>query len=187
MSKSWVTGCPHFGHDNIRKLCNRPFPTIHEMHRVITDNWNAVVKPEDTVYVLGDFTFRAPHPGWQYAKNLNGNKILVWGNHDSNRVSYELHGILVHDRLELEVLGTRVILDHYPIEEWDGWFKGSVHLHAHCHGNRPNAIRRYDVSVDANNFTPLDLEYVVAQLKTEQVFDRGALSHGQYVCDEPAE
>lgn len=175
MPKRWVTGCPHFGHANIVHLCNRPFANVHEMNKTLTDNWNQAVHPEDTVYVLGDLSFKAPRPAWQYTDQLNGKIILVWGNHDRHRKDLVKHGIEVHDYLELEVDDRLVVLNHYPIEEWNGWFNGSIHLHAHCHGNRPNAVRRYDVGVDTNNFQPLDLEYVVRRLKTNQVFEHGTI------------
>lgn len=45
----------HFGHDNIRRLSNRPFKTIEEMDRTIIDNWNSRVSDNDDVYILGDF------------------------------------------------------------------------------------------------------------------------------------
>ena len=37
----------HFGHENIIKLCGRPFADAEEMDRVITGNWNSVVNDGD--------------------------------------------------------------------------------------------------------------------------------------------
>ncbi len=39
----------HFGHDNIRRLSNRPFATIEEMSKAIIDNWNSRVIDIDFV------------------------------------------------------------------------------------------------------------------------------------------
>ena len=44
----------HIGHANIIKFDNRPFADLNEMHSVIVDNWNRVVRGDDTVYILGD-------------------------------------------------------------------------------------------------------------------------------------
>ena len=66
----------HFGHDNIRKLSNRPFATVEEMDRAIIDNWNSKVKNDDDVYILGDFTYKGESYK-HYLKQLNGRKHLI--------------------------------------------------------------------------------------------------------------
>jgi calcineurin-like phosphoesterase family protein len=51
------------------------------MNEGLVKNWNEVVKPEDTVYCLGDFSmaFRSVE---LYTRRLNGIKHLIMGNHD---------------------------------------------------------------------------------------------------------
>ena len=45
----------HLGHNNIRRMSNRPFTTIEEMDKTIIRNWNSRVSDNDDVYILGDF------------------------------------------------------------------------------------------------------------------------------------
>jgi calcineurin-like phosphoesterase family protein len=51
------------------------------MNEAIIKNWNDVVKPEDTVYCLGDISLSFK-PIEIYSGRLNGTKYLVPGNHD---------------------------------------------------------------------------------------------------------
>ena len=53
------------------------------------------------------------------------------------------------------------------IEEWNGYFKGSIDLHGHQHNheeynleNLENGLRRYDVGVDANGMKPVSIAEV---------------------------
>lgn len=73
----------HFWHNNVIRYCNRPFSSVEEMNESLIARWNSTVKPEDTVYYLGDFSlaFRAVE---LYSPILNGKKILISGNHDFN-------------------------------------------------------------------------------------------------------
>ena len=71
----------HFGHDNIRRLSNRPFETIEEMDKTIIDNWNSRVNDNDDIYILGDFSYKSEDP-ILYLKQLIGRKHLIVGNHD---------------------------------------------------------------------------------------------------------
>lgn len=52
----------------------------------ITENWNRVVKPEDTVVVAGDISWAMSHTGavadLRFLDSLNGKKIIGRGNHD---------------------------------------------------------------------------------------------------------
>jgi len=64
------------GHTRINELGKFLIPYHDEM---LVEKWNNVVGPEDTVLHMGDFAFRDIE-GW--TKKLNGNKILLRGNHD---------------------------------------------------------------------------------------------------------
>lgn len=152
----FVIGCTHFGHANIIRLADRPFGSVEEMNEAMIKNWNAVVRKQDTVYHLGDFAFRG-QPAEDYERRLNGNIVRIQGNHDA--VGWGV------PYLEVKVNGVRVVLMHYPIEEWNGWFRGAVHLHAHTH--KPefiSAVRRGNAGADATGFTPMRLEDAVAIL-----------------------
>ena len=46
----------HYWHTNIISYSNRPFKDVEEMNEALVANWNSVVRPEDTVYFLGDFS-----------------------------------------------------------------------------------------------------------------------------------
>lgn len=45
----------HIGHENILRFDNRPFADVNEMNNKLIENWNARVRSDDTVYILGDF------------------------------------------------------------------------------------------------------------------------------------
>lgn len=109
-------------HENAIKFDKRPFLTINDMDDKIIKNWNSVVKPEDTVYILGDFAMRKNGQDvyLNYMKALAGNKILILGNHDFRSFSKEQKrnaGIVeVCDYKEVrENDGFLVICSHYPI------------------------------------------------------------------------
>lgn len=79
---SWVISDTHFGHDKIITYDKRPFKTGKEMDEAMIKNWNSVVKPNDTIYHLGDFAFHTEDAVCNILERLNGNKILILGNHD---------------------------------------------------------------------------------------------------------
>ena len=43
----------HYNHKNCLAFDNRPFTSIEQMNEALVERWNSVVKPGDTVYVLG--------------------------------------------------------------------------------------------------------------------------------------
>lgn len=45
----------HFGHSNILRFDHRPFADVYQMEETMVMLWNAAVRKNDTVYILGDF------------------------------------------------------------------------------------------------------------------------------------
>jgi len=112
----------HFGHNRILKFDHRPFFDMTEMEETIIFNWNTVVKPGDTVYILGDFCWRKADEWLRIIRRLKGNKVLIEGNHDLKQYPSELRKHFDDIKEYKEVkddgyrdVGRKVILSHYPI------------------------------------------------------------------------
>lgn len=158
---TFVTSDTHFGHARLLETCKRPFSSVEEADEEMIRRWNLVVDQRDTVYHLGDFAMAAPVV---YFSRLNGRKHLIVGNHDDNR-ALRLGWESVGDYLRLQYQGARVILCHYPIEEWDGFYRDAIHLHGHQHNKQPiTGDRRRDVGVDANDFAPVRLDFIISSI-----------------------
>jgi calcineurin-like phosphoesterase family protein len=83
MSETWFTADLHFDHANILSYTRRPWPNIEAMNDALVCNWNHLVAPEDTVLILGDLAMGKRSDSVPIAKLLNGQKVLIPGNHDS--------------------------------------------------------------------------------------------------------
>ena len=148
---TFFTGCTHFGHDAIIRLCNRPFSSVEEMDEVLIENWNKTVKKTDLVYHHGDFAYKNRQDSNEILKKLNGKIMLIRGNHDP-----VLWG---PPTIEYKVNKKLIVMFHYPIEEWNGYYHGS--LHTHCHTHKPELVsarRRFNVGVDACGYKPISLD-----------------------------
>jgi len=175
----FFTADTHFWHFNIIALCNRPSyrgwmnreEALASMNKMLIDNWNSVIKPDDQVYHLGDFAFAGTGKCQEIFDQLRGKKFLIRGNHDGKsqcKVGWEwvkdYYRLMVEANYEDKETGRIVqyhhpiILMHYPILSWDGMANGSWHLHGHCHGSlADNGSLRLDVGVDGNNYAPVSL------------------------------
>ena len=77
----------HFGHANVIRFDGRPFADTKQMEEVLIDNWNGVVTEKDTTFILGDFCW-GTEPEWKrIVPQLNGDKVLIRGNHDLKSMS----------------------------------------------------------------------------------------------------
>src|ERR1039458_3340961 len=83
MADTWFTSDFHLGHFNIIRYCNRPFADTREMDEVIVDRLNGLVKPNDTLYFLGDFCLGKHDSVAAYRNRLACQTIhFIDGNHD---------------------------------------------------------------------------------------------------------
>jgi len=172
MGKIFYIADPHWGHKNIINLCNRPFKSVEEMDETMIRNWNNVVTDEDDVYIIGDFIFRYEGNVVDLLKKLNGKKHLIVGNHEKaimSNAKARAQFVSIEKYEEINDNGRRVILFHYPILEWNAFFRNSIHIYGHIHANekndtwsimktRPNA---YNAGADVIGFTPRTLDELI--------------------------
>jgi calcineurin-like phosphoesterase family protein len=172
----YFTADPHFNHSNIIELNKRPFVNIDQMNNKIIQNWNSCVTPDDEIYILGDFMFNGSgNEANNFLSRLNGIKYLIKGNHDEkylkDEMFYEDNFEWVKDYYVLYYNKIKIVMFHYPILEWDGYYKDAIHLHGHVHNcsKYPDQQKRVkllgkkaiNVGVDVNNFFPIIIEKVM--------------------------
>ena len=70
---------------------------------------------------------------------------------------------------------------HYQMAHWNGSHKGSFHLFGHEHWKQQYELkhslykelhfseRKYNVCMDANNFTPINFLYLIKKLETREI------------------
>lgn len=140
MTNRYIADC-HFGHGNILKFDHRPFENIEEMESVMVSNWNSVVKNDDTTYILGDFCWNKESEWIRILDSLNGNKVLIRGNHDIKEMSATLKRkfIDIKDYKEITDNQRHVIMSHYPIMFYKGAYDPNCYmLCGHIHLTREN-------------------------------------------------
>lgn len=189
----FVISDTHFGHTNSWEKFKRedgsplrPFSSTEEMDETMIERWNAKVKPQDTVYHLGDVVIN--QKSLHLVSRLNGRKILVRGNHDIFKdkqytdVGFEqIHGV--------RVFVDKFILSHIPLHPDCVTERFKVNVHGHLHANqvqvkRVNSIpghpmancvtnmvtfesidpRYLCVSVEHTNYEPLHFDEVQARI-----------------------
>lgn len=166
----------HFYHSNIINLANRPFKDIDLMKQVLIDNWNTTVTNNDTVYFLGDFSFKCnQQTSIELLKQLNGKKYFIKGNHDKenwlNKIKEQ--GLIEdwYSYKEINDNNRMVILCHYPLHSWNGLYHGSYHLYGHVHQNTVEnedwQKNRFNVSCEVLDYTPRTLDQLICLNKID--------------------
>ncbi len=162
----------HFGHDGIIQFAGRPFSNSFEMDECLIRNWNHKVPENGLAFVLGDIGFAPAKRIREILGQLNGKKILIRGNHDSNYTDKLLNTFFeeIHDLLyiriqdELTSRYTYIVMSHYPMLDWQSSFRGSWQLFGHLHTRNIAEFdtfkthlfdKQYDVGVDNNQFRPV--------------------------------
>lgn len=165
--KTYITSDLHFGHKNIMSFCPvsraRFRNDVDYMNEAMVKEWNDLIEPEDLVYILGDVAFLPAQKAAETVNRLNGTKILVEGNHDRkalNDPTFRRCFQEVHKYLDINYNGTKVVMFHYPICEWDQMHRGAVHFHGHLHGG-VSGMERYrcrDMGMDATGMIAMLME-----------------------------
>lgn len=191
MKSIWFTSDQHFWHTRVIQYCNRPFDSIEEMNEAIVENYNKLVKPEDLVYHLGDFSM-AIKPVEDITPRLNGQKILIAGNHDFCHPSHkkgrkeptkwlekykECGFTEIHLHLDILLDDQWINLSHFPYKDLEDGEHGLKHaqyrlnhsplhlLHGHVHNSWKTKSNMLNVGVDVWDFKPVHADQILEIIK----------------------
>lgn len=170
----YFTSDLHIGHDKDFIWKPRGFSSVEEHDTEILKRWNSIITPEDTVYILGDLCMSGNEKEWNRVyKVLNGEKIVIWGNHDTNnklnkyQTEYGMTylgfaSIYKHNKKKM------FYLSHYPTlignfeEERFFW-----NLSGHTHSSNKFEFGQYsiyNVAMDAHNCYPVSIEQIIKDI-----------------------
>lgn len=177
MSRVYWISDTHFNHQTSLGW-RKQFKSVEEMNAVMVDNWNRTVKPEDTVYHLGDEFLGDSAKAQQILKSLNGYKILVKGNHSTKSDHwyheagfaeiYNMLYLISPTRPKIRYLITHVPVPYLSLEAMNSM--GDYHfisIHGHVHDSADRKFTGDDiwkhpdsyinVCVGKTNYTPIEL------------------------------
>ncbi len=187
--RHWFTSDTHAFHKGIvrgtseweDKQKTRDFDTVEEMTEKMASNFNKLVKSDDILYHIGDWSFGGFDNIKRFRDMLNCNTIhLILGNHDHHieRNKNGIQGLFssVGYYKEITLNKQRIVLSHYAMRVWNKSHHGSWMLYGQSHGTLDKMtpqmsnptwigdmyyIKNYktmDVGVDTNNLEPYSLD-----------------------------
>ena len=139
------------------------------MNAALTTNWNTVVSPSDTVIHVGDFAFGNKDliPGLR--ARLNGEIILILGNHDIHRKTGQVLTQIkdagfkeIHEELYMTVDGTKLYIRHEPKMTWTPGHDAEYHIAGHVHESFTRKGSILNCGVDVNNYRPVTIQQLIA-------------------------
>lgn len=171
----WFTSDWHIGHDKNFLYEPRGFSNIFEHDAQILKNCNEVVRPEDTLYILGDLAMNENEKEWNdiFYGIACQDVHIVRGNHDTvNKMQkYCLdYGFINHDWADIIKVSKRRIfyISHYPTLtgnfDFDKYPIWNLSGHTHSKEKFHPAGCIYNVSLDAHNNYPVSIEQIVKEI-----------------------
>jgi calcineurin-like phosphoesterase family protein len=173
----------HFGHKKIVEYTGRPSNYVG----LIMAGWRKTVKPEDTVYHLGDVSFLNKEKTIKILKFLPGKKLLLRGNHDYYHgkqwfFSVGFEEILTSTFVYREGLQSVIVLTHGPLsmEKQQALTllypkKLIINIHGHIHEKNTDDFYESlanvvfcNISVEQINMTPITLPEIFNQLYAQK-------------------
>ena len=176
MSNIFLCSDHHFGHASPITVFKRDdgsplrvFKDVTHMNEYMVMQHNRVVSPNDKVYFLGDIAVSKSNKHLSILSRMNGEKVLIKGNHDLASVNEYLK--YFKDIRAIHQLDG-MLLSHIPIHP-NSLSRWKVNVHGHLHYNRVTIgdtkvldPRYFNVSVEClDDYTPISLEEVKKRVK----------------------
>jgi len=181
MSKIWITSDWHFNHDREFIWHARGFDSVEAMNETVVERHNAVVAPDDDVYVLGDLCLGGAVPGitaknQELIERMNGRLHIILGNHDTParaemyRMCKNVVSVLYADVLHYR--GYHFYMSHFPTLtanlEKESLKQCTICLYGHTHQKKnfyEDMPFMYHVGADSHACTPVLLDDAIEEMK----------------------
>lgn len=189
--KIWIMSDLHFCHNKEFVYIPRGFKSVEEMNAALVKNINDRVKEDDDFYILGDCVLGDIDKGIELLKQLNGNKYLAFGNHDSPQKIERFKEENIFKDIQLGYrlkCGKRYYsLTHRPML-MTNFDLPMVEYNISGHTHSPNCVENFDkgvynVAPEAQCNSPITLEQIHKEIseykqtrplfifKTEELLD----------------
>ena len=185
MSKEiWFCSDLHLGHSNMYKFTNydgtkcRPWDNYEEAEEYMLQEFNKVLKPQDTLYILGDVATKTDRASYFFNSLIPCRRILLMGNHD-NKIGFKFLSKYFN-----EIRGAynleNYIMTHIPVSSGSkGRFKRNLHGHTHSNlitidnnGKIPDPWHR-NVCVERTGFKLINFSEI--KTETEKLIEKGII------------
>lgn len=179
MADIWFTSDLHMMHNKAFLWEPRGFSNEKEMCEALVENWNKIVKPEDTVYDLGDMALSDVQVAVKYLQKLNGKHFWIRGNHDTeNKVDYIMNAcwdkmyycswaeVIKHNKQSIYMSHYPTLTSNYDDKKFS---QHVINLHGHTH-QQTNWLHAdnpfmYHVGIDSHNNTPVHIDEVLTDIR----------------------
>ena len=154
----YFTSDSHFNHNQKFIYESRGYKNRYEHNDALITKINEVVRPQDTLFHLGDFCLNITPPEFDaILSRINCNNIAyIWGNHNSCIRRYYEDAVTTEYGKDIEVYpyavgkltylgyykelivnGHMIVIHHYPHQIWNQMQKCSWQLSGHSHYSNP--------------------------------------------------
>jgi predicted phosphohydrolase len=133
-----------------------------------------ILTEDDVLILAGDTSWgmnlEEAEADFRFLDRFPGKKYLIKGNHDRflKQLRWQDYFESLDVYKEIDDNGRMVCMFHYPIEEWNGYYRNSYMLYGHVHENMDGIKkhpRKFNVGVDVNGFEPKTLDELIANNK----------------------
>lgn len=182
----YLTSDLHFNHNREFIWKARSFTSVQEMNEEIIKRHNALVRPDDDVYILGDSSLGGGDEQILAAnkaliEQLNGKLHIIRGNHDTDRrvamyascknvVGPILYADMIHYK------GYHFYLSHFPtltgnlenesLKQCTCNLFGHTHQTTNFHMDMPYM---YHVGVDSHDCKPVLLDDIIKEMEAKVI------------------
>ena len=147
----YISDCHFFHRNMVKKMDQRPFSTLEEMHEHMIRQWNKRVRKNDEVVILGDFSYGTGEETNALLQELPGKLYLIIGNHDRRFLEDKAFNpkrfVWIRDYTELNDNHRTVVLSHYPIICYNGQYRRDPEgnpkrymLYGHVHNTKDEEL-----------------------------------------------
>lgn len=149
----------HLFHGNIIKYCDRPWMEPETMSYDMLAKYNDTVQSDDVVIFGGDIAFKNFSEAVNILRQMNGIKILVYGNHDWDRKKKNFIKLPFDYSvpcIDVALNNQNYFISHYPVPS-SILPEDYVNIHGHVHDRLLDITNKLCMCVEILDYAPKKL------------------------------